>query len=114
MLLPLLLFVSDHVAFSGQKRFVDPSATPVDDDRFSDGENHDGDLSDGEEAPNRSLFHQAGGDETSQERPSREEEDSLDDHSFLFVEGEERREHQKRMESNSGDDISRVSHGHRP
>jgi len=76
--------------------------------------NHDGDLSDGEEAPNRSLFHQAGGDETSQERPSREEEDSLDDHSFLFVEGEERREHQKRMESNSRDDISRVSHGHRP
>jgi len=111
VLLSLLLLVND---FSAHQRSVNSSATPIEDQSFADAEQHDGDLGDGEETPNGSLFHQIRGDETGEVGAKSEEEGSLKNHSFLFVQGEEGGEHQKRMNRNSGNDIGRIGHGDRP
>jgi len=112
VLLSLLLLVIDD--FSAHQRSVNSSATPIEDQSFADAEQHDGDLGDGEETPNGSLLHQIRGDETGEVRAESEEEGSLENHSFLFVQGEEGGEHQKRMNRNSGNDIRHVGHGDRP
>lgn len=87
---------------------------PVDDQGFSDAEQHDGDLSNGEEAPDGGLFEEVGGDQTSKVGAEGEEEDTLDDHTLLFVEGEERSEHHEGVDSSTGDNVGGVSHGNRP
>jgi len=109
-----ILFRSGFANVSGDQRFVNTISSPVDDQSFTDKEEHDRDLSDRKEAPDRSLFHEVRSDQAGQIRSENEEEDSLNNHSFLFVEGKEGCEHKERMDSGSGDDISGVSHWHRP
>lgn len=87
---------------------------PVDDQGFSDAEQHNGDLGNGEEAPDGGLFEEVGGDQTSHVGSESEEEDTLDDHTLLFVESEERSEHQERVDSSTGDNVGGVSHGNGP
>jgi len=88
--------------------------SPVDDHGFTDGEQHDGDLGNGEEAPDGGLFKEVGGDQTGQVGTGGEEDDALDDHTSLFVEGKEGSEHQERVKGNTGDNVSGVSHGNGP
>lgn len=67
-----------------------------------------------EEAPDGGLFKEVGGDQTSQIGTEDEEEDTLEDHTLLFVEGEERSEHQEGVDGSTGDNVGGVSHGNRP
>jgi len=85
-------------------------SSPVYDQGLTDAEQHDGDLSDGEETPDRGLLHEVWGDEAGKIRSENEEEDPLDDHSFLFVEGKERREHQEGVNGGPRNDVGWVCH----
>jgi len=85
-------------------------SSPVYDQGFTDAEQHDGDLGDGEETPDRGLFHEVWGDEAGKIRSENEEEDPLDDHAFLFVEGKERCKHQEGVNGGPRNYIGRVCH----
>jgi len=97
-----------------QQRLMRSGTSPVDDQGFSDGEQHNGDLGNGEEAPDGGLFKEVGGDQTSHVGTSDEEDDTLEDHTFLFIEGKEGSEHQERVNGSTGDNVSGVSHGNGP
>ena len=71
-------------------------------------------MSNGEEAPDGGLFKEVGGDQTSQIGTESEEEDTLEDHTSLFVKGKEGSEHQERVNGSTGNNISGVSHGNGP
>lgn len=92
----------------------DVSSAPVDDEGLTDQEQHDGDLSNGEEAPDGGLFHEVVRDQRSQDWAKQEQEQSLEDHSFLLVEGEEWSKHQEGVDASSHDVVTGVSHGDRP
>ena len=81
---------------------------------LTDHEEHDGDLRDGEEAPDGRLLHEVGRDEAGQVGAEREEEHSLDHHAALLVEGKEGREHAEGVDGGAGDDVRRVGHRDRP
>ncbi len=87
---------------------------PVDDQGFSDTEQHNGDLSNREEAPNGGLLHQIGGYQASWIGAKREEEDSLYYHSFLLVEGKEWGKHEEGMDGSSWNHVGGVCHGNWP
>ena len=88
--------VVGRLAFAGDQRGVGAAIlSPIDDQRFANAEEHDTDLSDREETPDRRLFHQIRSDQTSQIRTEDEQKYTLNDHAFLLVQGEERGEHQK-------------------
>jgi len=89
-------------------------SSPIDNQRFSDAEQHDGNLGDGEKTPNRGLFHEIGGEDPGKIGTEGEEKDALNDHPFLLVEGEERSEHHKGVDGCSWNDVSCVSQRHRP
>jgi len=113
-ILSAFLFFSNLVFASRDERLMGTAAAPIDDQGLADAEQHDGDLSDGEEAPDGGLFHQVGGDEAGEVGAEREKEYSLDNHPFLFVQGKERGEHQKRMDGGARNQIRLIGHGHRP
>jgi hypothetical protein len=89
-------------------------ATPVHDQSFTDQEEHDGDLSDGEEAPDGSLFEQVGGDGGGSSGAGKIQDETLEDHALLFVHGEEGSKHQEGVDTSAHDVVSRVSHGDGP
>jgi len=109
-----ILFRDDFSTFSGDQRFVDTISSPVDDQGFSNTEEHDSDLGDRKEAPDRSLFHEIGSDQAGQIWAESKEKDSLNNHSFLFIESKEGSEHKEWMDSSSGNNVSGVSHWDRP
>jgi hypothetical protein len=88
----------------------DVASAPVDDEGLSDQEQHDGDLSDGEEAPDGGLFHEVIRDQRSQDGAEQEQEQSLEDHSLLLVEGKEWSKHQERVDTSSHDVVTGVGH----
>ena len=89
-------------------------ASPVDNQHFADQEEHDGDLSDGEEAPNGSLFEQVGGDGSSGGGAGNVQDETLEDHALLFIHGEEGSEHQEGVDTSAHDVVGGVSHGDGP
>jgi len=93
---------------------VNSVLAPVDDQGLADEEEHDRDLGDREETPNRGLLHQIGGDDTCQIRTEDEEENSLNDHAPLFIECEEGSEHEEGVDGRTRDDVGGVSHGNGP
>jgi len=93
---------------------VNTCTSPVDDQSFSDAEQHYGDLTNRKEAPDGSLFHEIRGDQAGEIRAESEKEDSLDNHSFLFVEGKEWSEHKEGVDSGSRNNVSGVSHWYGP
>jgi len=93
---------------------VNSVLAPVNDEGLADAEEHDRDLCDREEAPNRGLLHQIGGDEACQVRTKDEEENSLNDHSLLFIECEKGSKHEEGVDGSTGDDVGGVSHGNGP
>jgi len=107
------LFLDDFDSPSNQ-RFVNTTTSPVDDQSFSDTEQHNRDLSNRKEAPDGGLFHEVRSYQASEIWAECEKEDSLDNHSFLFVEGKEWSEHEERMNSGSRNDVSGVSHWYGP
>ena len=52
---------------------------------LTDHEEHDGDLRDGEEAPDRRLLHQIGRDQASEVGTEGEQEHALDHHAALLI-----------------------------
>jgi len=101
-------------ALTSDQRFVNTFASPVDNQSFTNEEEHNGNLSNREEAPDWSLFHKIRRDQSSQVWSKYKKEDPLDNHSSLFIKSEERSEHQERMDSSSRDNICRISHRNRP
>jgi len=93
---------------------VGPTTSPVNDQSFSDKEEHNSDLGDREEAPDRSLFHKIRGDESGQIGSEHKEEDALNDHPFLLVKSKKRCEHQERVDGGSWNDVGGISHWDRP
>ncbi len=92
----------------------DVTLTPVDDQGLTDQEQHDGDLGNGEEAPDTGLFHEVVRDESSHHRTSDEQEQTLNDHTLLLVENKERSEHQERVNGGTHDVVARISHRNGP
>lgn len=92
----------------------DVALAPVDDQGLADQEQHDGDLGNGEEAPDTGLLHEVLGDEGRHHRTSDEEEETLDDHSLLLIEDEERSEHQEGVDAGTHDVVGRIRHRDRP
>lgn len=84
------------------------------DQSFSDAEEHDCNLGNRKEAPDGGLFHEIRGDQASEIRAENEKEDALDNHSLLFMEGEERGEHKEGMDSGAGNNVSGVGHWYGP
>lgn len=99
---------------TSEERSVSLILTPVGDEGLADSEQHDGDLSNGKEAPDRSLLHQVRADKSSEVRSEDEEEDTLDDHTLLLVQSEKWGEHAEGVDGSTWDDISRISHWDRP
>lgn len=89
-------------------------ASPVDNQHFTDQEEHDGDLSDGEEAPDGGLFEQVGGDGSSGGGAGNVQDETLEDHALLFIHGEEGSEHQEGVDTSAHDVVGGVSHGDGP
>lgn len=69
-------------------------------------------MSDGEEAPDRSLFHQISGDPRCEVRASQPEENSLNHHVSLH--DEEGSEHQERVDGSRRSPVRDVAHGNTP
>lgn len=84
------------------------------DKSFADEEKHDRDLGDGEEAPDGGLFHQVGGDKGGQYGAEEEEEASLENHTLLLVESEERSKHEEGVDAGAHHEVAGVSHGDGP
>jgi len=114
LIVDLALLLLIHIRIGAQQRLVNTITTPIDDQGLTDAEQHDGDLGDGEEAPDGGLFHQIGSDQTGQVGPECEQKDSLDDHPFLLIQRKEGSKHQERMDGGARDDVSGIRHGHRP
>lgn len=68
---------------------------PVNKKRFADQEEHDRDLSNAEEAPDRGLLHKIVRDQGSHDGTEQEEENSLNDHPLLFIQGKEWCKHEE-------------------
>ena len=83
-------------------------ATPVQDQLFSDNEQHDTNLGDGKEAPDGGLFHQVSSDVAGQQWTGGPQEDTLDDHVSLH--DKEGAKHQKRVDSGARTPVSRIIH----
>jgi len=103
-----------RTTLAGQQGNVRLVAAPVGDEGLADAEQHDGNLSNGEEAPDRGLLHEVGGDETGQGRAKGEEESALDHHALLLVQREERGEHAEGVDGSTRDHVARVGHGDGP
>jgi len=71
-------------------------------------------LSNREEAPDGGLFHQVLGDHGGGEGTSEVEDEALEDHTLLFVHGEERSEHEEGVDTSTHDVVGGVSHGDGP
>jgi len=95
-----------------QQRLVNSISSPINNESFSDAEQHDGNLSNGEEAPDGGLFHEVGCDQSRQIRSERKQKDTLYHHPFLLVEGEEGCEHTKRMDGSTWYHIRWIRHWH--
>lgn len=87
-------------------------ATPSQNQLFTDNEQHDANLGNAEEAPDRGLFHEVGGDVGGKEGTSSPEEDSLNDHVLLH--DKEGTEHQEGVDGSGGRPVGGVVHGHGP
>lgn len=87
---------------------------PVDDQSLTDKEKHDGDLGDGEEAPDGGLLHEVVGDGGGKHGTEQEQETALEDHALLLVQSKERSKHQERVDTSAHHEVRRVSHGDRP
>jgi len=88
--------------------------TPVDDEGLANAEQHNSDLGNGKETPNRGLLHEIWCDQASESRAENEEKYTLDDHALFLIESEERGKHHERVNSSSWDHIGGVSEGDRP
>lgn len=88
--------------------------TPANNEGLTDQEEHDADLGNGEEAPDGGLLEEVGGDEAGHEGAGAVEEGSLDDHTLLLVQGEERSEHEEAVEADALDVVGGISHGDGP
>jgi len=97
-----------------QQRLVMSISTPIYNECLTNAEQHDGDLGDGEEAPDGRLFHEIRWDPTRQIRSKRKQKDSLNHHSFLLVESKEGGEHTKRMDGGTWNHIRWICHWHWP
>jgi len=75
-------------------------------------EQHDGDLSNREEAPDTGLLHKVGSDPRGEVGTSSPQEDTLDDHVALH--DKEGTEHQERVDGRTGRPVGRIIHGHTP
>ena len=104
LFLLLLLFVKDR----------NISSAPVHNQSLSDQKQHDGNLSNGKEAPDRSLYHKVIRDHGSQDRTEEKEKNTLDDHSLLLVQGKKRGKHEEGMDASSLHEVGGISHRHRP
>jgi len=87
---------------------------PVNDEGLSDQKQHNRDLSDRKEAPDGSLLLQVGGNQRRQDGAKQKQEASLENHAFLFIQREERRKHQERVDTSTLHVVTGVSHRHRP
>jgi len=92
----------------------DVALAPVDDEGLSDEEEHDADLREGEEAPDRGLLHEIVADEGGHDGAEEEQEDALNDHALFLVQSEERGEHQEGVNASTHDVVRGVGHGHGP
>jgi len=79
---------------------------------LTDDEEHDTDLSNGEETPDRGLFHQVVGDERGHEWTGQPKEDPLDDHVALHH--KERSKHQKRVDGSTWRPVRNIVHWDTP
>lgn len=87
---------------------------PVDDQSLTNAEQHDGDLSNGEETPDGSLLHKVRCDKSSKGGTEDEEENTLNDHTLLFVQSKEGSEHQEGVNGCSWDDVGGIGEGNGP
>ena len=71
-------------------------------------------MSNREEAPDGGLFHQVLGDHGGGEGTSEVEDEALEDHTLLFVHGEEGGEHQEGVDTSAHNVVGGVSHGDGP
>lgn len=92
----------------------DVSAAPVDDERLADEEEHDGDLRDGEEAPDGGLLHEVVRQQRGQHGPEEEQENALQNHALLLPQREEWREHEEGVDGGAHYVVGGVRHGHGP
>lgn len=84
------------------------TTSKVDDESLANEEQHDCNLSNAEEAPNRSLLHQVGCQPAGKVGAKNEQEDALNNHSLLLVQGKEWGKHAEGMNGSARDDIRGV------
>mmetsp|Transcript_17190 Transcript_17190/g.28764 ORF Transcript_17190/g.28764 Transcript_17190/m.28764 type:complete len:249 (+) Transcript_17190:273-1019(+) len=90
------------------------TTAPVHNQGLTNQKQHNGDLSNGEEAPNRSLLHQIIGNKGSQHRSKSKQENTLNDHTFLLIKSKERGKHKEGVDTRTLYEVGRIRHGHRP
>lgn len=86
----------------------------MNDESFTDEEKHNGDLGNGEKAPDGSLLHQVRRNKRGKNGAKQEKEASLENHALLFVQCEERSKHEEAMNAGSHHEIAGICHGDRP
>lgn len=87
-------------------------AAPVEEKLLADDEEHNANLRDREEAPDRRLFLEVLGDVRGEEWASEPQKHALDDH--VLLEDKERTEHQERVDGGRRRKVGRIIHRHGP